>query len=91
MDDQSKLFLVDFKEEDTDVWTASNSGKYVCAATWERLRAQGNEEKWQRLIWFNQNIPDIHLLGGYWLAIRNNTKDRMICWGTIDDSARVFL
>uniref|UniRef100_A0A2N9FNM3 Reverse transcriptase domain-containing protein n=1 Tax=Fagus sylvatica TaxID=28930 RepID=A0A2N9FNM3_FAGSY len=41
---QSKLCLITLGEEDRAVWSASSSGKFSCAATWNELRSKGNEE-----------------------------------------------
>ena len=40
---QSKLGLIDLRVEDRAVWTASNSGKFSCAATWSELRVKESE------------------------------------------------
>ena len=39
----SKLGLIDLRVEDRVVWTASNSRKFNCAATWSELRVKESE------------------------------------------------
>uniref|UniRef100_A0A2N9IBN2 Reverse transcriptase domain-containing protein n=1 Tax=Fagus sylvatica TaxID=28930 RepID=A0A2N9IBN2_FAGSY len=87
---QSKLCLITLGEEDRAVWSASSSGKFSCAATWNELRSKGNEVSWWKLLWFSLSIPRHSFIG--WLAMHNKlpTKERMLKWGFIVDGNCVF-
>jgi hypothetical protein len=87
---QSKLCLITLGEEDRAVWSASSSGKFSCAATWNELRSKGNEVSWWKLLWFSLNIPCHSFIG--WLAMHNKlpTKERMLKWGFTVDGNCVF-
>jgi hypothetical protein len=48
----SKLHLINLKENGKAIWTVSSLGKFDIAATWEQLRTKKNEIPRWKLIWF---------------------------------------
>ena len=72
------------------MWSASSSGKFSYAATWNELRSKGNEVSWWKLLWFSLNIPRYSFIG--WLAMHNKlpTRERMLKWGFTVDGNCVF-
>lgn len=78
---QSKLGLVELKDEDRVIWSASKSGKFTHAASWEELRTKKDEVMWWRLIWFELTL--LKRAPGGWKAI----KDKLLKWGYTGQTA----
>ena len=87
MDVQSKLFLVEFKEEALLYGLLPILGSMFVQQLGRGLELMGMKRNGgdRRLIWFNQNIPRHSFI--WWLAIKNKlpTRDRTMCWGPIWD------
>lgn len=75
VDIQSKLHLVEIKEEDKAFW--SSTPTFVCAETWNEIREKWINVDWWKVLWFNLAIPK------HWMVMLNRipTKARMIQWG----------
>lgn len=60
---QSKLGLVELKDEDRVIWSASKSGKFTHAATWEELT---KKDKWCGGDWSGSSLhfSNVHLEDG---------------------------
>ena len=83
VDIQSKLHLVEIKEEDKAFW--SSTPKFVCAETWNEIREKWINVDWWKVLRFNLAIPKHSFIG--WMVMLNGipTKARMIQWGINED------
>ena len=82
---RSKLQSTDLKENYRVIWTATPSGKFGIAATWNHLQRKKSKVPCWRLIWFSAAIPKHSFIG--WLAMNGlSTNLRLIQWGNIGDS-----
>ncbi len=50
---QSQLGLVELKDEDTVKYSATKSGSFSCAATYDEIRAKADEVDWWKVLCFN--------------------------------------
>lgn len=65
----------------TVIWSASKSGEFTHAASWEELRTKKDEVTRWRLTWFKLTLLK-HALRG-WKAI----KDKLLQWGYTGQTA----
>ena len=76
---QSQLSLVEFKDQDEAMWTATKSDSYSCAATCNEFRNKEDEVDWWRLLWFSLTLLPQTCFYQFmdWLAIKNQlTRER---------------
>jgi hypothetical protein len=87
---QSRLPEVLLGESDKPIWTASNSGTFVCADTWEALRSRHEMVNWWPLVWFAYAIPKQAFV--LWLTMRDSltTGARLASWGFKGDVLCLF-
>ncbi|PWA64577.1 reverse transcriptase zinc-binding domain-containing protein [Artemisia annua] len=63
-------------------WKKSNGEltKFSVKTVWEDMRNQGQQVKWNKLVWYSQGVPRHSFL--LWLAIKErlHTQDRLMLW-----------
>lgn len=79
-DNTPEGFLPVVTEDDSMIWSPSNSGIFTMKSAWAAIRSTTAVQEWCKVVWFSKHVPCWAFI--LWLAMQSkmNTRDRLLKW-----------